>query len=349
MEMCDSLNIHDEESLSQLGDFVPSRVFDIHAHLFHRSHFIQDNLSVTLRGKGVLGMEEYRSAIQRWLPGRAIEGLFFGFPNRGNDRQKINAWMAAEAKRFSANSRALALVSPADDPEDVARQISEFNLVGIKPYHLYAGPGNTSQAEITDFAPEWMWELCHKTRGVLMLHIMRDQAIADPENQAAIQHLCRKYPECRLVLPHIARSFCYRHARRGLASLVRLSNVWIDTSAITETETMRRAIETFGPQRILFGSDYPISELRGRCVAVGDQFHWIYDNCTEPPLRATLVAIESLMCLKEASEDSGLSNEDVENIFHYNAGRLLEPHLGKTANEQACREVGKTPEVVANA
>ena len=40
-----------------------------------------------------------------------------------------------------------------------------------------------------------------------MLHIVRERAIADEENQKALRRLCRKYPNCRVVLAHIARSF----------------------------------------------------------------------------------------------------------------------------------------------
>lgn len=95
---------------------------------------------------------------------------------------------------------------------------------------------------------------------------------------------------------------------------------------------IRRAIETLGPRRVLFGSDYPITQLQGRCVALADSFFWIHPETanrgtTIPKNGQTLVGIESMLCLREACEDAGLNAGDIQDIFCNNALRLLEPHL----------------------
>lgn len=326
----------------RLEGFVPRQVFDAHAHLFDRRHFVADNLYPMLKPVTALPIDDFHRFMSALMPGSAIEGLFFGFPNRGNDRVAVNRWMAEEIRRGGGtNSRVLALTSPEDKPESVMQQIRELGLVGVKPYHVYAARPDTGNARIEEFVPEWMWEICHGIDGVLMLHIVKPRALADPENQADIRRLCRKYPKCRLVLAHVSRSFNYRHGREGLGSLVDLDNVWVDMSAVTETESMRRAIEALGPKRFLFGTDYPISQLRGRCVALADSFFWIYPETAKlegsiPPNGESLIGVESLLCLREACEDAGLNDGDVQDIFRNNALRLLEPHLEKTA-------VPKTP------
>ena len=313
----------------KLNGFVPGRVFDVHAHLFHSAHFEQHPLSGPLQGVAQLGMSDYRQAASRWLPRRTMAGLFFGFPSRGNDRAAINRWVAEQLDRDSGSqNRALALVAPNEDPARILDQIRQFGFVGIKPYHVYAAAPETSDARVEDFAPEWMWEICDAINGVLMLHIMRPRAIADPDNQQSIGRLARKYPHCRVVLAHVARSFCYRHAREGLASMADLENVWVDTSAVTETEALRCAIQTLGPQRVMFGTDYPTSELHGRCVSIGDSFFWVHPDTAQlasaqPPAPATLIAIESLLCLREACEDCGLTDADIRDIFCNNAMRML--------------------------
>jgi len=307
---------------SRLRDFVPQRIFDAHAHLLHPDHFATDNPPPF---DGCLDLKAYESALQRWLPERKIEGLFFGFPRVGNDRVAINDWIAAEAD--SADHRVLALAAPGDDPNAIAGLLGQPRFAGIKPYHCYAARADTMQSKIEEFAPEWMWELCHQTRGVLMLHIVRDRAISDSENQASLRRLCRAYPDCRVVLAHIARSFNYRHFAEGVSLLRELDNVWLDTSAITETPALQQSLETLGPRRVLFGTDYPVSDLRGKCTATGDRFLWLHPETTsiaspeESPL--TLVGIESLLCLREACENSGLTTGDLEMIFRENARELL--------------------------
>jgi len=316
----------------KLRDFVPLRVFDAHAHPVHGDHFAANPHPLVAPGE-VLNLRDHRAALSRWLPAQQIDGLFFGFPRPGNDRRAINEWLAQEIKSCgSPNSRALALVAPQDDAAQVAEQIEQLGLVGIKPYHVYADRPDTMNATLEEFAPEWMWELCHARQAVLMLHIVRERAIADADNQAVLHRLCRKYPNCRVVLAHVARSFNYRHAAEGLSSIRDLENVWIDTSAVTEMPAFRKAIEILGPRRVLFGTDYPVSEFRGKCTSVGDSFCWLYADSLAPGSippggQATLVGIESLLCLREACEDCGLGQSDIQEIFHDNAIRLLAPHL----------------------
>src|SRR5687768_10740808 len=85
---------HDEQLIqSRLRDFVPQRVFDAHAHLLNPAHFAAENPPPF---EGYLDFDAYQSALKRWLPVTQIEGLFFGFPRVGNDRDAINSWMATE-------------------------------------------------------------------------------------------------------------------------------------------------------------------------------------------------------------------------------------------------------------
>jgi len=178
-----------------------------------------------------------------------------------------------------------------------------------------------------------MWEILHEVRGILLLHIVRDGAIEDPSNQQEVRRLCRAYPNMRLILAHIARSFNYRNARRGLHTMADLDNVVVDTSAVCETEAFRAALKVLGPRRVLWGSDFAVCEVRGRCVSTGDLFFWLHPELLRTDYAAptnndmTLVGIESLMCLREACEDTGLTRGDLDDVFRENAKRLLAPHL----------------------
>lgn len=315
-------------------DFVPEKVFDIHTHLFHSGNFAEGKKPEFLETDTGYGIKDYREALARWLPGRQVEGLFFGYPSPGNDRVSENDWVASQLDQHpeQALSRKLALVSPEDGEEATRKLIEKRGFNGIKPYRLYAPVEDTTQARIEEFAPRWMWQICHDIEGVMVLHIMRSEGIADPDNLETIERLCREFPNCRLVLAHIARSFNYRNARAALRRLEALDNVVVDTSAVTEVEAMRVALDSLGPQRVLFGSDYMVSELRGKCFTMGDGFSWIYsDNLPSPVVTAfdnyALVGVESLLCLREAFEIGGFNSSDAQAVFNDNALRLLAPHL----------------------
>jgi glutamate-1-semialdehyde 2,1-aminomutase len=261
--------------------------------------------------------------MEQLLSGRELQGaLLFPFPTRDCDRRALNLWMFCETGPRSGDGiRSLAIAGPDDDPSDFARWMEDGHCIGLKPYPHYARCRESFQAGIEEFAPEWMWALCERHSGVLMLHLARDAGVSDSGNRETLLRLSGKYPGCKVVLAHIARSFNYRTAR-GLRHFERLPNVFVDTSSITEPEGMRMAIEFLGPQRVLFGSDFPVSHLRGHCSTAGVTFHWFYaDEIKKPGL--TLVGIESLLSLRLACEQTGLGSAEIARIFSGNAKNLL--------------------------
>jgi glutamate-1-semialdehyde 2,1-aminomutase len=335
MQLCTQFTAVDQRLLDRAIDgFLPDRIYDIHAHLVHARHFAAGTRPAFLDEERGYGLSDFCEAMSCSMPGRTLEGLFFGYPSGGNDRAGENAWLREQIAAVvkESNSRALLLVAPGDDPAAVRRALGSGVFVGVKPYRCYAEVKNTSEAAIESFAPEWMWELCHDHDGVLMLHIVRAGGVTDPHNVETIRRLCRRYPRCRLVLAHVARAFNYRHAREGLQALVDLDNVVVDTAAVTQAAAFRAAIEILGPRRVLWGSDYMVSQLRGACFTQGDGFTWVYsEDASARDLTVfgsyTVVGIESLLCLREACEDTGMTGADVRDIFHDNALRLLAPHL----------------------
>lgn len=335
LQLVTQLNDTDLRLLNRCMDgFLPQRIYDIHSHLYHTRHFAPGTMPAFLDADRGYGLRDFNEAMARWMPGREVEGLFFGYPRAGNNRAGENAWLREQIEPVVAttNSRALVLAAPGDDAAEVRRLMESGVFIGIKPYRLYADVPDTNEATIESFAPEWMWELCHDHDGVLMLHIMRAGGITDPHNVEALRRLCRRYPRCRLVLAHVARSFNYRHAREGLKAIADLDNAVVDTSAVTQSGAFRAALEILGPRRVLWGSDYMVSELRGSSISQGDGFTWIYsedDSAQKLTIFGsyTIVGIESLMCLREACEDTGMTPGDLQDIFRDNALRLLAPHL----------------------
>jgi len=307
--------------------FVPARVFDFHSHLVADAHFAGGGNPTYVEPGGTLGMADYEAAMRQMLPGRQMGCLQFGFPRKDADFDVMNAWVA-EQTASRAESYHLVVVPPDADQKATATRLAAPGCKGAKVYHLLTGREDSYDCLIEDYAPEWLWEQLNAVSGVLMLHMVRDRAIADPQNIASIRRLARKYPHCRVILAHLARSFCYRHGREGMMAVADLDNVFVDTSVVTETDAFRSALEAFGPGRILYGSDYPCSSLRGRCVALADSFYWLHDLQDYEDLRRageamTLVGLESLLCLREACEDFGAVAKDIEAIFHENARHVL--------------------------
>lgn len=331
-----SLNNTDTALSEELKNFIPEDIFDIHVHPYNAAHFPKGEWAF-LNGIDQLGCVDHRNYLQQYMPSKKIHGLYFGMPRFSADRDAMNKWVANEVSENGTDlSRSLLVVSPKDDPAKIAEQLNNKVCCGIKVYHCYADRKDTMNAGLAEYAPDWMWELLNEVNGVLMLHIVKNNAIEDKDNQQQIRRLCKTYPKVTLILAHVARSFNYRNARSGLHSIADLENVVVDTSAICETESFKAAIRILGTKRILWGSDFGVSEMRGRCITTGERFFWLhpelidakYQSPTETSM--TLVGIESLLALKESCEDYGLNNTDINDIFSNNALRLLKPHLQNT-------------------
>ncbi len=336
-----SLNDTDLKLAEKLTGFVPGEVFDIHVHPYNAAHFPKGEWSF-LDGVEQLGCREHRHYLQRYMPATEMHGLYFGMPRRTADRASMNQWVQDEVQNNGTGySRSLMVVSPDDNPATIAAALRAGKFCGIKVYHCYAARPDTMHAGLTEYAPEWMWEILHEVQGVMMLHIVKNAAIEDKDNQQQIRRLCRAYPKVKLILAHIARSFNYRNARNGLYRIADIENVVVDTSAIAETEAFTAAFKALGPERVLWGSDFGVSEMRGRCITTGNLFFWLHPELIDPKYKAptesgmTLVGIESLLTLKESCEDIGLNRSDIENIFLHNALRVLRPHLPENVQKPA--------------
>ncbi|MSV30597.1 MAG: hypothetical protein EXQ52_17910 [Bryobacterales bacterium] len=163
------------------------------------------------------------------------------------------------------------------------------------------------------------------------LHMVKDRAMAEPANQERIEFFCRKYPGMKLILAHAARGFNPYHTIEGIGALQGLRNVRCDTSAVTEGGAFEAIVDTLGIDRLVWGSDYPLSHQRGRCVAIGDTLARFYEDSVDwkavaehAKVEPLLIGLESLRALKLAVMRLRLTDSEVESIFRDNALRILE-------------------------
>lgn len=313
----------DRALLAEATDgFLPDRVIDFHAHVMEARFYAADAVNPAFAGR-TIDLERYTTAMGLLLGTRLVGDFVFPYPARRTDRIGVNEWMIADARSTPARQRhwLAALVAPSDDPGLASEWLRDGRCCGLKPYHLYAHDGDTRQTDIEAWAPEWMWRCCHEHEALLILHLVKDASSADPANREALLRLSTRYPGCRVVLAHVGRSFNHRTAR-GLKDLASRPNIVVDTSAVTECEGIKLAVDVLGIDRVIYGSDYPISHVRGRCVTAGDSFQWIYGEEMNNP-RMTLVGIESLLSHRQAAEDLGLGRVEIEKLFHGNAQALL--------------------------
>jgi glutamate-1-semialdehyde 2,1-aminomutase len=312
----------------ELDSFMPRQVFDAHAHWYCAEHFPPDAVPALVRaGPARVGARAFEQALSELTPGRETDGLIFPFPHAGMDVDAANEFLYEELRQ-RPGSRGQMLITPRQDPEFIRETVRRCGFVGLKCYHVYSPHRPTFESAIEGFLPEPQVRIAHEEGLSITLHMVRARALADRGNQQTIRRYCQKYPGMRLILAHAARGFNPHHTIEGIESLRGLDNVWCDSSAVTDSGAFEAIIQTLGHERLLYGSDFPVSHLRGRCVALGDSFFWISADNTQldvpyARLELALVGHESLRTLKVAATALRLSDTQVEDIFSNNARRLF--------------------------
>ena len=308
----------DQAAAAELARRLPARLIDIHAHV---------QRAVEEPPTGPLTRADWQRELGRLVGAeRLAGGLFFPMPGRG-DPATANDWLV-RLPDWHADDRLLVLAWP-DLPRDrLAGWLAAERVVGIKPYHLLAGPGPTFDLPVEAYCPDWLWECCAERGLLIMLHLVRPRALADEQNLSYLRRCCERYPKARLVLAHAARGFHAPNTVRAAAELAHLDNVWFDAAAVCEAPALQAILEHFGPHRLLWGSDFPVSHQRGRCVTVGDDFAWINPERIDSPPSAPachtwFVGLESLRALFEAADSFGLQPADIAAIMAGNAAALL--------------------------
>jgi len=357
----------DEQLAAELRDFLPGRFFDAHAHLFRAADM--GEAGGCCDGPPEVPLEVWREHLGKFFPGAdLVGGLFMPIyhptgeePLRGLD--VVNDFLIGELKK-SPDSRGHLFIAPEYPVDKVSEYLKNPQVVGFKPYHTWSKHRPTWQAPLNSFLPEWAWELADERGLTITLHMVRDRAVADPDNQREICDMCLKYPGATLILAHAARSFHAPNAARGLPALRGLDNIWFDVSGICEAAPISSILKEFGTRRVMWGSDFPVCEVRGRAVTVGDGFIWAQWNTVKwdgPHIfgNPVLVGLESLRATRDAADYFGLNRRDLDDIFCNNALRLfgireapgdLTQQLYKHARQRipgGSQLLSKRPEMVA--
>lgn len=312
----------------ELQSFVPPKIFDAHAHWYRVDHFPADATPALAKsGPAIAGSVAFDQALGELMPGRTNEGLFFPFPHAQVAVDAANEFLHQELLH-RPGSRGQMLITPGQDPEFIRQEVRRCKFRGLKCYHVFSPRRPTFDSLIEEFLPESQVRIAHEEGLTITLHMVRPRALADAANQATIRRYCEHYPNMQLILAHAARGFNAHHTILGIDSLRGLANVWFDTSAVTDCGAIEAILRVFGHRRLLYGSDFPVSHLRGRCVALGDSFLWISaenTNLAVPygELQLALVGHEALRALKVAALSTRLLDSQVEDIFYGNAAALV--------------------------
>ena len=127
-----------------------------------------------------------------------------------------------------------------------------------------------------------------------------------------------------MILAHAARGFAAWTVVESVEQVAKYPNVYFDFSAVCEPTAFMAIIKACGHKRVFWGSDYPVTMMRGTCASVGSTFLWLYkeqlDLCaSNTEFNAYLIGVQNLMAFRTACKLLDLTKEQIEDIFYNNA------------------------------
>lgn len=319
----------------ELLPWLPPRIFDCHAHIGLAEHMgpvSPDRLAANwaLEVGVEQSWEQLRENYRTLFPRQEVRALVFGGVFRETNVERNNEYVLNGAKDSINNAAALLVTRPEWEASRIAEGLAK-GFKGIKPYPDLA-PQGSEDAGIFDFVPREHLAALNGLGGIMMLHLPRPGRLADPDNIRETIEIAEDFPNIRLIVAHIGRAFCFPTAERGLPHFVHHSNVLFDTSANLNADVFTYALETVGPDRLLFGSDLPVTMMRGFREHVGERYinytdapySWNVNRKTaEEESKYTYFLYEELRALISAVKRAGLGKEALEKVMYANAANLL--------------------------
>ncbi|NPV78656.1 MAG: amidohydrolase family protein [Firmicutes bacterium] len=319
----------------ELKDFVPDTIFDFHCHIWLCDH-MRGGWSIESSSPSLpftcaeFPVERLTGAESILFPGKRVTMLMFGLPRKEVDIARNNEYVSSSSRKVNGYGLMIPPLDASSDELDA--MISRGSFVGFKPYWTFVTWKEQNEVRIDDMVTEAQLEVANARKLIILLHIPRELRLADPDNLDSIKRMARRYPNARLVIAHVGRSYCTWPAKEGLGQLKDLENVYFDTAMVQNPVVYQLLFRKVSLERILFGTDLPIAWEKGRVVCVNERnlfvtakpYPWSLSAPGEKALECTYFAYESLRAIKEAAELEDLSPTQLKPIFYDNAKRIVE-------------------------
>ncbi len=326
----------------KLKDFLPPRLIDFHTHIWLKD-FRKERLVIN-RGQNwpllvaeESPIEELTQTYELMFPDKEVTPVIFGWPERDVNLDETNRYVSETSAQ--RHLPALLVCTPDWSAEELTERVTAGNFLGLKPYLSWA-PKDMPSGEITiyDFLPKAHLEAADRGGWIVLLHIPRSARLKDPVNLKHMLEIEETYPNLKLVIAHVGRAYCAEDVGNAMETLAQTRNMVFDISANTNAAVIQAALETFGPQRLVFGSDFPIVRMRMRRICENG----VYINLVPPGVYGDLsgdphmrevsaeeaeelsfFVYENMYAFRKAAEKTGLTTKDVEDVFYNNAVRIL--------------------------
>ena len=325
-----------------LRSYLPDRFIDCHNHVWLKQFVTNHNSASRSCAWPEMvaqdnSVEDLLETNRELFPGKEVIPVLYSYVNIAVDTLKSNQYVREKAAEY--HLPALYLSRPEQPAEEVERSVLNGGFAGLKVY-LEFSPSYipTSEIRIYDFLPKEHLALADRHGWVVQLHIPRSRRLADPVNYVQLYEIEQNYPNLQLLVAHLGRAYADEDIGNGLEYLKHTEKTVWDFTANTNTYVMEQVLRYFGPERFIYGSDFPIFRMKARRV-VENGFYIneipagsLGNVSADPHMREiaypeaekiTFFIYEEIAACRQATEKLGLGKADINKIFYENSARIF--------------------------
>ncbi len=319
----------------ELAPWLPARIIDCHVHVGLKEFWspisperFKSMWAIEVAQQNT--WEELNRTLATLFPEQKSGVVAFASVAREVDIESANQYVLEGIADRSNNAFGLFATRPLWDARLICSAMAR-GFKGIKPYPDLAMP-DTLELSIYDFLPREHLLALDEFAGILMLHLPRSGRLADLDNIREVLEISDEFPNISIILAHVGRAYALPTAERGLPHFADRPKIYFDTSANLNADVFECALDIIGPGRLLYGSDLPVTLMRGVREHLGET----YVNYTDGPYswntdrrspaeeaNYTYYLYEELRAFIQAVRKLGLGREAIEQVLYSNCARLL--------------------------
>lgn len=318
--------------IAEFADWLPPVLIDAHAHAGLPEHVLEvppKAYSHMLSTYPSFSIEESQQAHRLLHPETLIRSLRFAKTFRGIAHKAANAYLLDNCPE---GDRA-ALFGLPDDVPYTLDMLDDPRVAGLKMYYSYNEP---TAKRIYEVFPPAILERAQANGVPIILHT--PQVIT--ESATDVLELTQDFPDLKVSVAHLGSSkFAIDGLEDAFTMLAEETDIVMDTALNPSEEVIEQAIEAFGYDRILYGSDEPLNLLRsvpyihpeyGQRITTTQRYHWQnpeeharYSYLAEGAVHSHWLCLDAL---KSAIGKLPQDEQDIakQRIFHDNAAAFFD-------------------------
>ncbi|QHD86602.1 amidohydrolase family protein [Gordonia sp. JH63] len=312
---------------------LPDEIIDAHTHGNLREHVgvIPPPLdALPMSTFAAYDLSDAKAMRGQLWPGKRVSALRFANAFRGIDHRAANNYLRLAASTFDDHFVAFGI---SDDATYTVRLLRSERPTACKMYARSVVPFLVTIEDV--FPPPVLME-CSRLGIPIILHLPASLE----DSREGLLGIIEKYPNLKVVLAHCGLprpGYC--SDVEVLSALSHSENVVVDTALVVDSWTLNTAFETFGSERVMFGSDEPLSLLRvleyqhpvkGKRWASTTPYHWLdATDYAEGDLedRELLLHVQQIMTIvnvvRQQCSDPRILEQLLRGVFHDNAARFF--------------------------